>query len=65
MTLTSHDPKTPNSRQKNFFNIFVPYMKDYQHAKKISCETFSCPNLQTCQILAKSEMVSQKMPKRV
>ena len=35
VTLTSHDPKNPHSRQK-IFNFFVPHIKDYQHAKKQS-----------------------------
>ena len=33
--LISHDPKTPTI-DKKFLNIFVPHIKDYQHAKNQS-----------------------------
>ena len=35
VTLTSHDPKVPTP-DKKFFNIFVPHIEDYQHAKNQS-----------------------------
>ena len=33
VSLTSHDPETPTLDKKNFLNIFLPHIKDYQHAK--------------------------------
>ena len=35
VTLTSHDHKTPTLNKK-LFNIFVPHIGDYQHAKNQS-----------------------------
>ena len=51
----------------DFVSNFQPsYIKNYLIKKlEIWCETFSHPNLQTCQISAKLEMVGKKMPKRV